>query len=716
MSSRSLTSPPAANESDLDSTAELPVLDPPAAAAAAPEHSATDTWAALPQLRPEAQQQLEATLERLSAELRVAQQLLQTKGDRIRELEQEREEARAALAAAEQRAVASGTAAAGQEAALAEQAEQLRHLTQARLASEQHAAALAAELGRVRAGGESTSEELTELRRAAEQRAAQLDAELKRLQLAATQHSAQFAELTQAGAQAGQRIRELEVQLAGARGEASAASVRATQLEERVREQEGAAAAQHKRQQTEEQTRALRERARAAHLGGIMHDLHEERARAAASLESLQTMSLRRSVFEEQVLELQDEAQTRGRDLARVAQELVLAEQRLRDQDAELKQRAAQVAQLERQVTSSVTALEERDSQLLSGQRDSRTLADSVQLLQAQLDASGERIRALSAVAEQHHSSETQRKSELSRLLSERVQLTSDLENAQAQHAAVAARLAEHEQSLAQQRARSGELESLLEAEKRRGAELDGELTALRREMDEWSDTLQTVHRERGSYQTNVDALEERAREAERHAVEARAELKTAQAEASRHATRVHELESDLTAAEEAVHRLEAEARKSAARVEELEKAQQHWRSTLEEAHQGLADTSSSLPRAAPRAAEPAEPGGVALPDGAVRLLIYSVDGREVVHVLGRKTSVGRTPDNDLQIDAKFISRHHAVILAGPSQTIIEDLNSTNGVQVNGRRITRQALIDGDVVAIGRQQYRFAVRRGSEKR
>jgi pSer/pThr/pTyr-binding forkhead associated (FHA) protein len=86
------------------------------------------------------------------------------------------------------------------------------------------------------------------------------------------------------------------------------------------------------------------------------------------------------------------------------------------------------------------------------------------------------------------------------------------------------------------------------------------------------------------------------------------------------------------------------------------------------------------------------------------------------VHVLARKTSVGRTPDNDLQIDAKYISRHHAVILAGPAHTIIEDLNSTNGVLVNGRRISRQILKDGDQVMIGRAEYRFAVRRTGEKR
>ena len=82
----------------------------------------------------------------------------------------------------------------------------------------------------------------------------------------------------------------------------------------------------------------------------------------------------------------------------------------------------------------------------------------------------------------------------------------------------------------------------------------------------------------------------------------------------------------------------------------------------------------------------------------------------EVVHVLGRKTTVGRTPDNDLQIDVKFISRHHAVILAGPAHAIIEDLNSTNGVTVNNRRITRQPLKDGDNVVIGKTQFRFVVR------
>jgi pSer/pThr/pTyr-binding forkhead associated (FHA) protein len=98
------------------------------------------------------------------------------------------------------------------------------------------------------------------------------------------------------------------------------------------------------------------------------------------------------------------------------------------------------------------------------------------------------------------------------------------------------------------------------------------------------------------------------------------------------------------------------------------------------------------------------------VPEGAVRLLIRTEGDAEVVHVLSRKTTIGRTSDNDLQINTTFISRHHAVILAGPNYTIIEDLNSTNGVLVNNRRISRHTLQDGDTVTIGRTQFRFAVR------
>jgi pSer/pThr/pTyr-binding forkhead associated (FHA) protein len=56
------------------------------------------------------------------------------------------------------------------------------------------------------------------------------------------------------------------------------------------------------------------------------------------------------------------------------------------------------------------------------------------------------------------------------------------------------------------------------------------------------------------------------------------------------------------------------------------------------------------------------------------------------------------------------VSRHHALIVVGPRDTFIEDLNSTNGVLVNGRKVTRQLLGDGDAVTIGDVQFRYIAR------
>jgi pSer/pThr/pTyr-binding forkhead associated (FHA) protein len=62
---------------------------------------------------------------------------------------------------------------------------------------------------------------------------------------------------------------------------------------------------------------------------------------------------------------------------------------------------------------------------------------------------------------------------------------------------------------------------------------------------------------------------------------------------------------------------------------------------------------------------------------------------------------IGRTPENNLQIRSKFISRHHAQIVSDAEQSVLEDLNSTNGVFVKGKRVKNHALKDGDVIQLG---------------
>ena len=62
---------------------------------------------------------------------------------------------------------------------------------------------------------------------------------------------------------------------------------------------------------------------------------------------------------------------------------------------------------------------------------------------------------------------------------------------------------------------------------------------------------------------------------------------------------------------------------------------------------------------------------------------------------------VGRSPDNEIYIKSKFVSRHHAQITSDDAGCSIEDLNSTNGVLIDQKRIKKYQLRDGDVVSLG---------------
>ena len=243
------------------------------------------------------------------------------------------------------------------------------------------------------------------------------------------------------------------------------------------------------------------------------------------------------------------------------------------------------------------------------------------------------------------------------------------------------------------------------------------ELTRVRGEAEERAEALRAAQLEHSGHLASIAAGEARVKQLEDRMAEQVEMRRTLQSAAEAAVARAHELEADVRAAEENIARLESQLRGRDARVAELERANQQWRHTLDESHTVHGASGGEQARRQAPQTEAAEGKAASAPlEGATRLLIRSDGEREVVHVLGRKTTIGRTPENDLQIDVKYISRHHAVILAGPAHTIIEDLNSTNGVMVNGKRITRQTLNDGDRVTIARAEYRFTVRRTGDKR
>ena len=94
------------------------------------------------------------------------------------------------------------------------------------------------------------------------------------------------------------------------------------------------------------------------------------------------------------------------------------------------------------------------------------------------------------------------------------------------------------------------------------------------------------------------------------------------------------------------------------------------------------------------------------------RCLVRLDRGREAVYdlPLAHSTTIGRTPDNDLQVRENYISRSHAIIKLNADNAIIEDSGSRNGVFVNDRRITRELLRDGDIVTLGKARFRFSIK------
>lgn len=69
--------------------------------------------------------------------------------------------------------------------------------------------------------------------------------------------------------------------------------------------------------------------------------------------------------------------------------------------------------------------------------------------------------------------------------------------------------------------------------------------------------------------------------------------------------------------------------------------------------------------------------------------------------------TIGRIEGADIKIDSHFISRLHARLVSKDNATAIEDIESKNGIKVNGKLTTSQTLKHGDLVSLGGLRFRF---------
>lgn len=73
----------------------------------------------------------------------------------------------------------------------------------------------------------------------------------------------------------------------------------------------------------------------------------------------------------------------------------------------------------------------------------------------------------------------------------------------------------------------------------------------------------------------------------------------------------------------------------------------------------------------------------------------------------GKRLTIGRARDNDIQLEHAAVSNHHAQIGIIKGEYTLEDSISTNGTFVNGEKVVSHTLEEGDVIAIADFQMKF---------
>lgn len=84
----------------------------------------------------------------------------------------------------------------------------------------------------------------------------------------------------------------------------------------------------------------------------------------------------------------------------------------------------------------------------------------------------------------------------------------------------------------------------------------------------------------------------------------------------------------------------------------------------------------------------------------------YLMEEDGTPHPLYKITTVGRAVDSDIVIEDPFLSSKHALITKKSRQLVLQDLNSTNGSFVNGKRIKKAVpLKERDEIALGGRKF-----------
>lgn len=107
--------------------------------------------------------------------------------------------------------------------------------------------------------------------------------------------------------------------------------------------------------------------------------------------------------------------------------------------------------------------------------------------------------------------------------------------------------------------------------------------------------------------------------------------------------------------------------------------------------------------------------GGREIREKKMNKIILTFKGRVVSETpfKGDAMTIGRGSGNDVEIDNPTISSSHARILREKDFFVIEDLGSTNGTYLNGKKITRSIINSTDDITIGKHHLKLAWKHGT---
>ncbi|MDO5295805.1 MAG: FHA domain-containing protein [bacterium] len=130
---------------------------------------------------------------------------------------------------------------------------------------------------------------------------------------------------------------------------------------------------------------------------------------------------------------------------------------------------------------------------------------------------------------------------------------------------------------------------------------------------------------------------------------------------------------------------------------------------------------------AAPAASAPVPPApapgpAISAEEAALRANAYGAleakSGQPVFYIARESISIGRSIDNDISLEAvkggRSVSRQHARLLRQSEGVFVEDLGSSNGTYVNGKKLLPEVqtqLYDNDEIRFGAAQFVFHLRR-----